>query len=250
MQKTFLPVHEDVKLREGDLLPLPTWDPNFLFKCFSRLQLEPEQVIDIDTLCKKFEPMFRIASLERDRERMMGLLESKLGLQQQLINFQCHTNHNFIAIPSRGIFPCVCPICKGTGEKYYIGRTFFRDQLCNICDGKGHKDEICQNCNGTGENTISKEDGTIETIKCASCDGTGNKKDVPCIVCQGKGTRHLIKMVGPIISRTPCKPCNSFGHYVMTVSPSSHEIFKKNKSVFKPVIDEQAAQMIQQQLSQ
>lgn len=74
--------------------------------------------------------------------------------------------------------------------------TISRDEMCEVCDGKGTKNpndlKTCETCNGQGMVIETQRSilGAIRTQRpCPTCKGTGNRISNPCSSCNGEGTK-------------------------------------------------------------
>ena len=99
-----------------------------------------------------------------------GKYNNRLGYEEMVTCWVCHGSGVERCPKCTSMFSTkragLCPKCEGTGEI-----------TCKKCDGSGD----CQNCHGTGKITCKTCDGSGE---CQNCDGSGK---VTCERCEGTG---------------------------------------------------------------
>src|SRR5512137_184128 len=143
MQKEtqYIPIHQEVVIREGDLPPFPVWNPNFIQECRQGIKVA-KGPLTIDKVHKSFGILFDCCYENGEMEKIPQLINWKLGLQQAILIQQLWENRRFDITPAPDAFKNPCPDCKGTGELYLIGKVRLIGDTCKVCQGKKYLKEV------------------------------------------------------------------------------------------------------------
>lgn len=105
-------------------------------------------------------------------------------------------------VPDKVVSITIDPIQSYLGENYSVN--YFRNVICNSCNGAGGNRKICDSCKGNGFHSIIGGTGFFrqEVRKvCNECEGQGFRLLSKCHVCDGRGhkpTAETVKIAIPV----------------------------------------------------
>ena len=235
-QEQFIPIFQEAIIRDGDLPPLPVYDPDFIANCRAGLKVV-KGALTIERINTSFGILFDCAHDNGELATIPKLIDHRLGLQQAILTKQLNEGRRFDITPPKDSLKNPCPDCRATGELYLIGKVRLMGDTCKTCGGKKYFKEVtCRNCKGTKRIVINERDLKVDA-PCPSCNGEGIKKNVRCWDCVGFGHANRVVLAPPIISRTLCKTCHGAG----ILHP------KKPTTIGNMVLSPEACAMLQSQ---